>query len=70
MLFFVEVLAPHSGKLEGHAIDHVLCRDLGLEPEPSVDVIATFLLFIKPKSNKPIKIIQTIILTYKGEGSS
>jgi hypothetical protein len=47
MLFFVKVLAPHSGELEGHAIDHVLCRDLRLQSEPSVDVIVAVLLLVE-----------------------
>jgi hypothetical protein len=47
MLFFVKVLAPHSGELEGHSIDHVLCRDLRLESEPSIDIVVTFLFLIE-----------------------
>ena len=47
MLFFVEVLAPHAGELEGHTIDHVLCRDLRLESELSVDIVVAFLLLIE-----------------------
>ncbi len=46
MLLF-EDLASHSGEFERHAIDDVLCGDLRLEPEPSVDVVAAFLLLVE-----------------------
>jgi len=47
MLFFVKVLAPHCGELKGHSIDHVLCGDLRLESEPSVDIVVAFFLLIE-----------------------
>ena len=47
MLLFEDVLASHSGELKGHTIDDVLCGDLRLEPEPSVDAVAAFFLLVE-----------------------
>jgi hypothetical protein len=47
MLFSEDDLASHSGEFEGHAIDDVLCDDLRLEPEPSIDIVAAFLLLVE-----------------------
>ena len=47
MLFLEEILSPHSGELEGHTIHHVLGGYLGLEAKSTINVVASFVLFIE-----------------------